>query len=667
MEDIIFNSSNDEFGTSNMLQFDAPKDQSSYIKVIGVGGGGGNAVNNMFRKGIHGVDFIVSNTDAKAIKASPVPNKIVLGELGAGNNPAIARQAALDHEKEIHEVLKHNTQMLFIAAGMGGGTGTGAAPVIARIAKDIELEDQVVNRILVVAVVTLPFTFEGQRRRNQAIEGVNELRKYVDSILIINNDKLRKKGNLRLTEGFAVADDVLTDAVKGIAEIITCSSYVSTDFRDVNSVMEHSGTALMGTGLGSGENRAEEAIKAATTSELLNDNNIHGAQNVLLYFSFHPDHEINYDEMGTVTDYVNDLIGDQNANIIWGTGTDESLGDQLKITIIATGYETANIIFEGKNSKVVTPFDPNEKEAAQIASTPKDENGMHVITKDNITEDAPIAEEKETIITTSTVAAATTVAAETVVNTVEQATVTTQEPAPTPVNENPIAQKPERIVHRLDVEPIETSMAEEPVVSSADDNLNIVLHAPQATTPQQPIQAAATHVANEVPSMHETTRMEIFHTPTATVNPEPIQAQVTPKVAAETQQSQAPKFVMPEFNINNVTESRPAVSEPVKPAVAEMRAEATVDVLEMPIAKPQQSRNTESDINARAQRIARMNQMLHSDPDGGYKIEQMGRSNLRQEASFQPQTSSQSERGISSLDASGNMSTLNSFLYDNPD
>lgn len=664
MEDIIINSTNDEFGTSNMLQFDAPKDQSSYIKVIGVGGGGGNAVNNMFRKGIYGVDFIVSNTDAKAIKASPVPNKIVLGELGAGNNPAIARQAALDHEKEIREVLEHNTQMLFIAAGMGGGTGTGAAPVIARIAKDIELEDPVVNRILVVAVVTLPFTFEGQRRRNQAIEGVNELRKYVDSILIINNDKLRKKGNLRLTEGFAVADDVLTDAVKGIAEIITCSSYVSTDFRDVNSVMEHSGTALMGTGLGSGENRAEEAIKAATTSELLNDNNIHGAQNVLLYFSYHPDHEINYDEMGIVTDYVNDLVGDQDANIIWGTGTDETLGDQLKITIIATGYEIANIMFENKNTKVVTPLgNSKEKEVQQISSTAKDENGMHVITKDNTAEEQAKAEANAPAVTP---AVATAIVTETVVENIIQTPAVVQEPATTITNETPVAQKPERIVHKLDVEPSDFAAEEEPVMSQAND-LNIVHHAPQTVAPQQPTLTTAP-IVNEVPVVAETIRAEINNTPTATFStPEPIQAQAVPTVAAEPEKHQAPAFIMPEFTINTEFETRPTAVEQTQPAITEMKVESPVDTLEMPVIKSQQPRNTESDINARAQRIARMNEMLHSDPDGGHKIEMMGRSNLRQESFYQTLTSSQSEKGISSLDAHGNMSTLNSFLYDNPD
>ncbi|MCF0199447.1 MAG: cell division protein FtsZ [Bacteroidaceae bacterium] len=354
----IINSS--EINVNNMLQFDSPLNQSSYIKVIGVGGGGGNAVNNMYRKGIEGVDFIISNTDAKALKASPVPNKVVLGDLGAGNDPEVARQAAEDHKQEISECLLHNTKMLFITAGMGGGTGTGAAPVIAKIAKEIKLDDSVVEEILVVAVVTTPFEFEGESRKAQALEGIEKLRKHVDSILIIDNDRLREMGNMKMSMAFAKADDVLFDAVKGISDIITKSKYVSVDFRDVNTVMKQSGTALMGTGIGKGENRAMEAIMAASTSELLSDNDIRGAKNVLLYFSFHPDNEILMDEIKEATEYLTQKIGGRKANIIWGTGEDENLGDELKITLIATGFESINAgakPIEG-GIKTVTPIDP---------------------------------------------------------------------------------------------------------------------------------------------------------------------------------------------------------------------------------------------------------------------------------------------------------------------
>ncbi len=322
------------------MEFESVHEQPAKIKVIGVGGGGGNAVNHMYRQGIRGVNFIVCNTDAKALDASPVPNKIELGKLGAGNIPERARKLALEHKDEIREAISNDTQMLFITAGMGGGTGTGAAPVIAEIAKSIELEDEMVPHILVVAIVTMPFTFEGKRRREQAEAGIEELKKYVDAILVINNDKLRDlEGNLPINKAFAQADDVLLTAAKGIAEIITASAYVNIDFRDVNTVMENSGTALMGAGEGRGENRAHEAIEMATTSVLLNDNDIRGSKNILLYISYPPDKQITMDEIGEVTDYLTDLIGNTEANIIWGAGDDDSLSDELRITLIATGFE----------------------------------------------------------------------------------------------------------------------------------------------------------------------------------------------------------------------------------------------------------------------------------------------------------------------------------------
>lgn len=330
---------------TKLFDFDSPLNQSSYIKVIGVGGGGNNAVNHMFRRGITGVDFIVTNTDMKALNGSPVPNKLVLGHegLGVGGRPIRARKAAEEKEKEIKELFEHNTKMIFITAGMGGGTGTGAAPVIAKFAKEIKLEveeEDDPGKILVVAVVTTPFLFEGNRRIQQANDGVEELRKYVDSILVINNEKLRSYGNLVMSDAFSMANDVLLTAVKGIAEIITLNAYVNIDFRDVNTVMENSGTALMGIGEGEGENRARQAVEQATTSVLLNDNDIAGAKNVLLYFSYGPDNEITMDEMGEVTDYITMKTGGQDTNVIWGTGFDDSLGGKVKITLIATGFET---------------------------------------------------------------------------------------------------------------------------------------------------------------------------------------------------------------------------------------------------------------------------------------------------------------------------------------
>ncbi len=366
---------------SQLIAFDSPLNQSSYIKVIGVGGGGNNAVNHMFRKGISGVDFIVSNTDMKALNGSPVPNKLVLGHegLGVGGRPAKARKAAEEKADEIKELFEHNTKMIFITAGMGGGTGTGAAPVIARMAKEIKLEaedDDDPSQILVVAVVTTPFVFEGNRRLQQAMDGVDELRKYVDSILVINNEKLRGYGNLVMSDAFSMANDVLLTAVKGIAEIITLNAYVNIDFRDVYTVMENSGTALMGIGEGEGDNRARQAVEEATTSVLLNDNDISGAKNVLLYFSYGKDHEITMDEMGEVADYISAKTGSTDTNVIWGTGFDESLGEKVKITLIATGFEQSE------------PTDPKRYELKESPEEPK-QVPLNNITEPTIVHPAP--------------------------------------------------------------------------------------------------------------------------------------------------------------------------------------------------------------------------------------------------------------------------------------
>ncbi len=349
--------------------FDSPKGQSSYIKVIGVGGGGGNAVNHMFRQGIKGVDFIVCNTDMKALNASPVPNKIPLGDLGlgAGNKPERARQAALDKEKEIREALEHNTQMLFITAGMGGGTGTGAAPVIAEIAKSIELENDDTKHILVVAIVTLPFSTEGRRRREQAEAGIVELSKHVDSILVINNDKLLSFKDFTLSKAFGMANDVLLTAAKGIAEIITVDAYVNIDFQDVNTVMEKSGTALMGAGSGRGENRAHDAIEAATTSVLLNDNDIRGAKNVLIYYSYSPEHEITMAELGEITDYLSEKTNG-SADVIWGAGADDTLDDELKVTLIATGFEK-NVVIESGPNVIKLEDNPTDEVKVSVKET----------------------------------------------------------------------------------------------------------------------------------------------------------------------------------------------------------------------------------------------------------------------------------------------------------
>jgi cell division protein FtsZ len=315
-----------------MIKFDMPKNQSSIIKVIGVGGGGSNAVNHMFRQGIKGVDFIICNTDAQAMESSPVPTKIQLGDrgLGAGSIPSVGKEAAFQKMDQIKEMLEKNTQMLFITAGMGGGTGTGAAPVIAAAARELG--------ILTVGIVTVPFTFEGRKRKVQADEGIAELRKYVDTLLIICNDKLRELcGDLKLSEAFNKADDILTTAAKGIAEIITVTGYINVDFEDVRTVMNCSGKAIMGCATAEGENRAIDAVKAALSSPLLNDNDIEGANNVLLYIAS-GEEEISMDEVTEITDYIQQEAKSQ-AEIIWGNGYDSSLGKKIGITLIATGFD----------------------------------------------------------------------------------------------------------------------------------------------------------------------------------------------------------------------------------------------------------------------------------------------------------------------------------------
>lgn len=320
-----------------MMQFDLPQDENSIIKVIGVGGGGSNAVNHMFRLGIKGVDFIVCNTDRQALEKSPVVNKIQLGEkstkgLGAGSIPGVGRDAALESIDEIKSYLTDDTQMVFITAGLGGGTGTGAAPVIASIAREMG--------ILTVGIVTIPFAFEGKKRRAQAEAGLEELKKYVDTLLVIGNDKLREiYGNLKMSEAFGHADDVLTGAAKSIAEIISLHMHINVDFNDVKTVMKESGVAIMGSAVASGERRAIKAVEQALNSPLLNDNDISGARHVLLNIMSGSD-DIDMDEFGEITDFIQEAAGG-TAELITGYGTDPSLGDNVSVTIIATGFKSS--------------------------------------------------------------------------------------------------------------------------------------------------------------------------------------------------------------------------------------------------------------------------------------------------------------------------------------
>ena len=356
--------SNSDFGN---ITFDLPKNQSNVIKVIGVGGGGSNAINHMFKQGIKGVDFIVCNTDAQALDNSPVPNKIQLGVnltegLGAGANPEVGQQSAIESVADIEKMLDSNTKMVFITAGMGGGTGTGAAPVIAQLAKERD--------ILTVGIVTIPFQFEGKARQEQALAGVERLRRQVDSLIVINNNKLREVyGNLGFKAGFSKADEVLATASRGIAEVITHHYTQNIDLKDAKTVLSNSGTAIMGSATAIGENRAKEAIIAALDSPLLNDNKISGAKNVLLLI-VSGTNEITIDEIGEINDHIQAEAG-FNANIIMGVGEDETLGDSIAVTIIATGFnpEQQSEIVNTEPKKIIHALEDNQKIERDLTAT----------------------------------------------------------------------------------------------------------------------------------------------------------------------------------------------------------------------------------------------------------------------------------------------------------
>ena len=342
----------------NNFSFDLPKNKSNVMKVMGVGGGGSNAVNHMFQQGITGVDFIVCNTDSQALDKSPVPNKIQLGVnitegLGAGANPEIGKLAALETHEELRDLLETQTKMLFITAGMGGGTGTGAAPIIAEFAKELD--------ILTVGIVTIPFDFEGKTRQIQAQKGLKKLKKTVDSLIIINNNKLRQVyGNLGFKEGFSKADEVLATAAKGIAQVITHHYTQNIDLKDAKTVLANSGTAIMGSATSSGSNRANDAIIKALDSPLLNDNKIDGSTNVLLLIVSGSD-EITIDEIGEINEYVQKETGN-TANIIMGVGEDQELGNNISVTVIATGFaeDQQNDLVNSQTKKVIYTLEEDQ-------------------------------------------------------------------------------------------------------------------------------------------------------------------------------------------------------------------------------------------------------------------------------------------------------------------
>jgi cell division protein FtsZ len=344
------------------MEFEIREDKPSIIKVIGVGGAGCNAVTHMYRQGITGVNFIICNTDQQALDKSPVPMKVKLGPsltdgLGAGANPEIGRKATLESADEIRDLLADHTRMVFVTAGMGGGTGTGGAPVVAKIAKEMG--------ILTVGIVTIPFSIEGARKHEKAMAGVEELKQNVDALILISNNKLKEiYGNLKFTNAFAHADNVLTTAARGISEIITKPGLVNVDFEDVKTVMQNSGVAIMGTGIAEGENRALRAIDNALSSQLLDDNDIMGARGILLNVTSGKN-EVTMDEFAQITEYLQQAAGN-STEIIWGVCTDEELDDEVAVTVIATGFQPGKSKPSGPGERIVHTLEDSHSEPNEV-------------------------------------------------------------------------------------------------------------------------------------------------------------------------------------------------------------------------------------------------------------------------------------------------------------
>jgi len=389
-----------------MIQFDLPKEQSSILKVIGIGGGGSNAVNHMFNQNIDGVNFIICNTDAQAITTSKVPNKVQLGPhltqgLGAGANPQIGREATEESLEEIKKILEVNTKMALITAGMGGGTGTGGAPIIAKICKDLG--------ILTVGIVTTPFGYEGKKRIAQAQEGINKLKENVDTLLVISNDKLRHQfGNLTMKAAFSKADNVLSTAAKCITDVINSTGHINVDFADVCTVMRNGGVAILGNAECEGENRAQKAIEQALNSPLLNDNDIRGAKWILINInSAHGEHEYTVDEVDVIQNYLWSQAG-EDSDVIFGLGYDESLGNKIAITLIATGFEHKEP-FDKKEEPLAEVKKENEKVVVVLQEEKKkpsqplflfDEKNESLLNKNEVTEEEKVMEQKENVFKT---------------------------------------------------------------------------------------------------------------------------------------------------------------------------------------------------------------------------------------------------------------------------
>ncbi len=440
-----------------MIHFEIPKNQSSIIKVIGVGGGGGNAINYMYNLGIDGVDFVICNTDSQALALSPVPNKIQLGPhltqgLGAGANPEIGKQASEESNEDISKILKVNTRMAFITAGMGGGTGTGGAPVVSKICRDLG--------ILTVGIVTMPFTYEGRKRMKQAQEGIDRMREHVDTILIISNDKLRQQfGNLPFTQAFAKADDILATATKCITDVINTTGQINVDFADVCTVMRNGGVAILGNSSVSGENRALHAVEEALNSPLLNDSDIRGAKWILLNInSAAGEFEHTMDEAEAIQAYVQQQAGD-NCDVILGMGHDPNLGDKISVTIIATGFSQKEFAPE--------PMKSNEPE--KIMVTLGSEQASAVMNPE-ATHDVPVT------VNTSTVNAASTSMAPTLVESPAPAGQFDPKPAfPVAVTEHKSSEVKEHFVLKLDSEaPVVNAIPSTPVATVAPAVENVI-------------------------------------------------------------------------------------------------------------------------------------------------------------------------------------------------
>lgn len=610
--------------------------QFSYIKVIGVGGGGCNAVNHMFRQGIKDVDFIVCNTDIKALNASPVPeeNKIVLGSmgLGAGGRPERAQRAAEQQSKEIRAMLENKTKMLFITAGMGGGTGTGAAPVIAKVAKDIELKEEDTKRILVVAVVTTPFTWEGPGRLRQAEEGIKTLRDTVDSMIVINNDKIRSLGgNLDLTEGFAKANNVLFEAVKGISDIITGNGIVNRDFQDVNFVMAGSGRALMGSGVGQGEDRASEAVTAASTSSLLNDSDITGAQNMLLYFYFNREHVITMDELEEVTNYLRSISRNDELNIIFGAGYDDNLNDELHIILIATSLENKTQQIEAKPVTVIaerfdtedpmSALEPTRQTTEKPAEKPAEAPQRRILTLDDDFTFEPIDEPEVEPV------------AKVEAKPIEILDVTLDEPK---LEEAPIAHVEKEKVETLtipefdfDPQPQPTPVVEKPVdvqPATITNDFEDIFVQTQKPAEQRPVDTTPQRAEPFAFKPMEPTGFKLSETP----------------IYSATERKPEPVKVMPPVFQNTDPKPTPSrVSEP-----------QSIDI---------------NMVQKRADRVKHLYDLLHNHPNGPQMVEEMSVQQLTDDVIYETPHSSVSDAPKTKVDANGMVIPVNNYLFNAAD